>query len=129
MLCQDRIFFGASQFNHTAIADNAECSDARFGKLALGTALRRWAAGLFIRLFGRQYRQVDSEGGSLGDEDARTITDAVWRHSVLFRWQEGDVLLLDNVNAMHARMPSYSAPGERVILTALANPFTIPSRL
>ena len=83
---------------------------------------------------------------------------------MLFRWREGDVLLLDNVkrpprtvthylavtagvphlsvvecnrrgtyplqvNAMHARMPSYSAPGERVILTALANPFTIPSRL
>ena len=60
----------------------------------------------------------------------RTLTtrrraQATWRHAVVFHWRAGDVLILDNVDVMHARMPSYSPPGKRVILTALANPYTI----
>ena len=66
----------------------------------------------------------------LAGHAGRTLTfrrraQATWRHAVVFHWRAGDVLILDNVDVMHARMPSYSPPGERVILTALANPYTI----
>ena len=47
---------------------------------------------------------------------------AYWKHAVLFPWAKGDVLILDNVSAMHARMPCTDM--KRRILTAIADPYT-----
>lgn len=47
---------------------------------------------------------------------------AYWAHAVLFPWRRGDVLILDNVSAMHARMPCTDM--KRRILTAIADPYT-----
>jgi len=49
--------------------------------------------------------------------------DAIWEKAVVFPWVKGDVLILDNVSAMHGRMPC--TDGSRRILTAIADPYTV----
>ena len=49
--------------------------------------------------------------------------EALWENAVLFPWKQGDVLILDNVSAMHARMPCTDP--SRKILTAIADQYTI----
>jgi alpha-ketoglutarate-dependent taurine dioxygenase len=46
--------------------------------------------------------------------------DAYQQEKIAFTWQEGDILLLDNMSVCHGRAP-YS--GERKILVGMADPF------
>lgn len=48
-----------------------------------------------------------------------TVREALRRESITFRWQSGDVLLLDNMQIAHGRRPYR---GERTILTAMMTP-------
>ncbi|MBI3550178.1 MAG: TauD/TfdA family dioxygenase [Elusimicrobia bacterium] len=34
----------------------------------------------------------------------RSLCDSLWRHSVMYRWRKGDILLIDNVLTMHGRL-------------------------
>lgn len=44
------------------------------------------------------------------------IRQAIWDETVIFRWQKGDLLLVDNLRMGHGRLPF---KGERKILAAL----------
>jgi len=58
------------------------------------------------------------DGSPVPDDVMREIEKLYWRLAVQFRWQEGDILLVDNMIMAHARNP-YS--GERKILVAMGD--------
>jgi alpha-ketoglutarate-dependent taurine dioxygenase len=58
------------------------------------------------------------DGSPVPDDVMREIEKLYWRLAVQFRWQEGDILLVDNMIMAHARN-SYS--GERKILVAMGD--------
>jgi alpha-ketoglutarate-dependent taurine dioxygenase len=50
------------------------------------------------------------------------ISNVYWETAVSFTWQEGDILMLDNMLTAHARNPF---KGERKIVVALAEMITV----
>jgi len=63
------------------------------------------------------------DGAPIPDADMLTLRQAVWGRSVLFRWQPGDLLVLDNFLTAHGRM---NVVQPRKILTAFGNLVTVP---
>jgi alpha-ketoglutarate-dependent taurine dioxygenase len=63
------------------------------------------------------------DGTSISAEDLAEVRRALDAATVFFPWQQGDVLLLDNMLIAHGRRPYR---GARTILTALAQPYTLP---
>lgn len=61
------------------------------------------------------------DGTSIGDEVIRRFSDFYDRHSIVFRWEKDDLLLLDNMLFSHGRR---AYKGQRTILTAMAQPIT-----
>lgn len=57
-----------------------------------------------------------ADGGEIPVEDIAHIRQTLWDHAVLFDWQPGDVLVLDNLRIAHGRMPYR---GARRILVAM----------
>jgi alpha-ketoglutarate-dependent taurine dioxygenase len=55
-------------------------------------------------------------------EDIEEIANAVCRHCSMFPWKEGDVLVLDNLQTLHAGMPGY---GPRELRVMMLNPVPI----
>jgi len=49
------------------------------------------------------------DGGIITDEEVAAITELYWQHAVAFPWQQGDVLMVDNMLVAHARNP-YTPP-------------------
>lgn len=56
------------------------------------------------------------DGTTIPDSVMEKIADLYWKTSVQFRWQEGDVLMVDNMLVAHARNPYV---GERKIVVAM----------
>lgn len=89
---------------------------------------------LFTQLIGRlrapsrqpsqQHEATDTPtwprlGQALDADDARLLGTAVWKHSSVFTWRRGDVLLIDNLQVHHAGMPGF---GPRDIKVIMGNP-------
>lgn len=56
-----------------------------------------------------------ADGGEIPREDIEHIRRVLWDHAVLFPWQRGDFLLLDNLRVAHGRMP-FRGP-RRILVT------------
>jgi alpha-ketoglutarate-dependent taurine dioxygenase len=54
------------------------------------------------------------DGAPLEDELVNEIRELYWQHAVAFLWREGDVMVLDNMLAAHARNP-YVGPRRIVV--------------
>ncbi|MFC5743629.1 TauD/TfdA family dioxygenase [Dyella tabacisoli] len=59
------------------------------------------------------------DGGEIAVEDLDEVRAAFEAEAMAFRWQAGDVLLLDNMLTAHGRRPF---KGERRVITALLDP-------
>jgi alpha-ketoglutarate-dependent taurine dioxygenase len=55
------------------------------------------------------------DGGEIPIEDMNHIRQVLWDHAVLFPWQHGDFLYLDNLRVSHGRMP-FQGP-RRILVT------------
>jgi hypothetical protein len=58
-------------------------------------------------------------GQELDQEDVRLLADAISKHSGVFTWKTGDLLIVDNLQMLHAGMPGL---GPRNIKVALGDP-------
>ncbi|MET0621400.1 MAG: TauD/TfdA family dioxygenase [Pyrinomonadaceae bacterium] len=65
------------------------------------------------------YNTYYGDGSPIEPEVLEELREAYRQERILFPWQEGDLLLLDNMTVAHGRMP-YSGP--RRILAGLAEP-------
>lgn len=61
------------------------------------------------------------DGSAISSEDLDLISDAYEGEKVTFPWQEGDVLLLDNMLAAHARNPF---AGKRQVVVGMAEQYS-----
>lgn len=59
------------------------------------------------------------DGSAIPRHDVLHVRQVLWDHAVVFDWQPGDVLLLDNLAVAHARLPYR---GSRRVLALLAAP-------
>lgn len=76
----------------------------------------------------RQFKEADlpsttcyGDGSSIEPETLDELREAYRSETVKFPWQEGDVLLLDNMMVAHGRAP-YT--GDRAILVGMAQPYS-----
>jgi alpha-ketoglutarate-dependent taurine dioxygenase len=81
------------------------------------------AAKAFRELYGpRVPRQTYfGDGEEIPIEDLTTIREAFNRAKVIFPWQSGDVLLVDNMQVAHGRRPF---KGERKVIVALMESYS-----
>ncbi len=50
-----------------------------------------------------------ADGSEIPDADMEHVRDVVWKHMVIFPWQRGDVVAIDNHSVSHGRLP-YRGP-------------------
>lgn len=67
------------------------------------------------------YNTYYGDGSEISADVVRHILDAYNAEKVIFRWQEGDVALYDNMRIAHAREP-YS--GERLMIVAMTEAYS-----
>jgi hypothetical protein len=84
--------------------------------------LAEWKRRRQLRAEDRPYHCTFADGSEIPIEDIDHIRAVLWNHAVLFDWQRGDVLVLNNTLIAHGRMP-YS--GSRRVLVALSEPWDL----
>jgi len=101
---REKLFFNQIQLHHVACldAETRVSIEAVFGEDDLPRSV------------------VYGDGTPIPDAVAQRILDLYWETSVAAPWQEGDVLLVDNMLVAHARNPFR---GERKIVVAMGQMF------
>ena len=106
---------------HPETGEDVYCNQAHIYKLVPETI--GWTLSLISRMFditvGRGNRYLDSsygDGTPLPRSDIRAILHAFRNNTVIFSWQKGDVMVLDNYLVAHGRRPF---KGPRKILVAM----------
>lgn len=64
----------------------------------------------------RRSHSTYADGTEIARRDIEHIRRTLWDHAVMFDWQQGDMLVVDNCRVAHGRMPF---KGPRRILVAL----------
>ncbi len=72
----------------------------------------------YFRQYTRLHEIMFADGDKVSRQDLYHIMDVLKQNTVAFPWQKNDVMVLDNVLAMHGRAPF---TGKRRILTALTS--------
>ena len=89
--------------------------------------LRNDIAERIRRRFGRDVAPVVPSGPRVHDaldaEDVERVAEATRRHYSSFRWQRGDVLMIDNSKVAHTGMPGF---GPRTVRAMICNPLAPP---
>jgi alpha-ketoglutarate-dependent taurine dioxygenase len=84
--------------------------------------LGKEAAESLVEIFGEAYLPRNSyfgDGACIPEDFIRTIKEAFQTSAVEFDWEQGDVLLLDNLQVAHGRR---AFDGKRRVLAALMDP-------
>jgi hypothetical protein len=79
---------------------------------------------LLLEEFGEEglpYHTYYGDGSRIDDAVAHVVRDAYLQEKIVFPWQAGDVVLIDNILVAHGREPYQ---GARKILAALGEPYT-----
>lgn len=112
-------------FNHTQVfhgeaarLEYRKIVDRQGGARALGTGLLLEA----LTTGKRALRSTDTyathatyaDGTEIPTRDIAHLLEVFWRHMVFPRWQQGDILLIDNFSTSHGRMP-FSGPREILV--------------
>jgi len=88
------------------------------------SSLREEVRELFVAQYGREelpYNTYYGDGTEIEDGVVEEIREAYDEETVLYRWEKGDLLMLDNMLVAHGRRP-YSGP--RVILASMGEPYS-----
>jgi len=64
-----------------------------------------------------------ADGTAIATSDIEHIRECYWNHAVMFDWQPGDMMIIDNLRVAHGRMPF---KGARRILAALGAATRVP---
>jgi alpha-ketoglutarate-dependent taurine dioxygenase len=64
---------------------------------------------------------MPAEGPDFTPEEQETIANTIYDCSTIFRWQQDDMLVIDNIRTAHGRL---NVKGERSILTCLGDFYT-----
>lgn len=105
-------------FNSHAAQHDMSCFKKRYGplqRLALGRTIK--SSFTKDRVF---LRTLWGDGTEISKQESKQIIDAAWKTAALFKWQRGDLLLVDNIRCGHGRM---NVVGPRSIAVALADPY------
>jgi alpha-ketoglutarate-dependent taurine dioxygenase len=112
-------------FNHTQVF-HASQAYGEFSRIARRQrSLRIAGLALVARTLMHAQKLVRSEdelamnctygdGSPIPDADVEAVRDAIWKNLRAFRWERGDVVLIDNFAVSHGRMP-YRGPREVVV--------------
>lgn len=86
--------------------------------------LERRVREALIESVGEEYLPNNSfygDGGQIESQTLEEVADAYEAETVVFPWEAGDILMVDNMLVAHGRRPF---KGERKILVAMTEPFT-----
>ena len=73
-------------------------------RLPWGGRWRNRALDLVLWLGARLQRRIGLSQGRFSHSELDAMAEAVWRRSTFFRWQVGDVLVVDNLSTGHGRL-------------------------
>jgi len=98
-----RVWFNQANIYHRSLS--SECQGAsQYPMRSLLTSLEL-ALYLSRGKIRYPYDVRFGDGGAISRETMQTIRSAIWRHTRSFRWQRGDLLILDNERMGHGRNP------------------------
>jgi len=110
------------------VADHPETGETVFfnqAHLFHVSSLGEQVAEDLIGVYGRDRLPRDArfgDGGNIGAEDLAAVRSAFASAAVDLQWQQGDVVVLDNMQVAHGRR---AYVGERRLLAALLEPYTL----
>jgi len=67
-------------------------------------------------------RTLWGDGSEISVDETRTLNDTAWQCSTLFKWKQGDLLILDNIRSGHGRL---NVVKPRKIAAALGDPYSL----